>query len=764
MNIDYNKINLTENTQINKTKNNIPNDSAVKFSDELKETVNTNDVQAQELENTDSKLPTEEIVNNNITAPKESKNNKEILALNNNYSEQIETENISQITKELKVAVDNNSKIIQEVNIENNKSEEELLGEQIEHNLENHSEEQQTKVENKQEEKTFKLKENIFSKKIKNDTLEIQTEDTKKPEITNDIEAQNNTKHDAIMQLEEEIHRQQTNKKVGSKITTKKEIKENLTTNDTTIDDIVTNTTIKENLDVIEPNILNNKKAEKNIIQNEIKNDINPTEQTIIEPEHLNNEKDIIDNVDTQKPIEQEKLINNEITDKKEFENVITKENTNTIIDTTIEEKPIIEKPVIDIKPTDKKKAITEEIIIVPENIDKKDIEDVIAQDNTNKPIVEEAIIKAEVVENKNINKENIQNITKNNLSNTEPSAKEEIVDIKPVENKKSKKTIENITPPVIKENKIETEEEVTPIEKVIDSDLATNDKKPKKIENKKIDNAIEVLSSLVKELNQSDDKSDKVFKKEDKTTDNKEVINNDFNIQENKDLLPQMTPNMNFSGDGQPFSSFMNNEETDKKQGGKLKATAQDLAEEAAILSTMAENIAIANKNQVKQPEVKVVTRQDGIKKVDTKTNITIETVVKYDSVIMNEADVEVFANLVENQEVNIKELAPKAAEKSVEVSKTLADMLAKAMEKNQPVRIDFDNNISVIIRISRNGKISADFLPSSQVAEAYLKENLPLLRQKFDDNNLDYDSLNQRERRDQSKENNRKKGRNNE
>ena len=73
--------------------------------------------------------------------------------------------------------------------------------------------------------------------------------------------------------------------------------------------------------------------------------------------------------------------------------------------------------------------------------------------------------------------------------------------------------------------------------------------------------------------------------------------------------------------------------------------------------------------------------------------------------------------------------------------------------------MRIDFDNNISVIIKISRDGKITADFLPSSQIAEAYLKENLPILRQRFDENNIEYDSLNQRERREHQKENNNKK-----
>ena len=78
-------------------------------------------------------------------------------------------------------------------------------------------------------------------------------------------------------------------------------------------------------------------------------------------------------------------------------------------------------------------------------------------------------------------------------------------------------------------------------------------------------------------------------------------LINNDFSI-DSKDKLPQMNPNMNFSGDGQPFSSFMNNNEH-RQNEEKLSASAKDLAEEAAILSTMAENIAMANKTAIEEP-----------------------------------------------------------------------------------------------------------------------------------------------------------------
>ena len=291
--------------------------------------------------------------------------------------------------------------------------------------------------------------------------------------------------------------------------------------------------------------------------------------------------------------------------------------------------------------------------------------------------------------------------------------------------------------------------------------------------EDESVNKALDGINSIVNELNtkvdQPEDKRFDPLKKDSDKTDNinnnnkdtNTLINNEFNIQDNKDLLPQMNPNMNFSGDGQPFSSFMNNNMQNNAEHS-LSMSEKDLAEEAAILSTMAENIALANKNRV-VPETKTVANEEGVKKVDRQTHITVENVVKFDSVIMNQADVEVFANLVEKGEADMTKLAPEAAQKAVKVSKTLADMLAKSMENNQPVRIDFDNNISVIIRVSRNGKISADFLPSSQVAEAYLKENLPLLRQRFDDNNIEYDELNQRNSREQERQN-KKKERDNE
>ena len=300
------------------------------------------------------------------------------------------------------------------------------------------------------------------------------------------------------------------------------------------------------------------------------------------------------------------------------------------------------------------------------------------------------------------------------------------------------------------------------------------------------IDGLEDAVAEINDKLNQTDENEESDLKdgliSVDKNTKNEgnALINNDMNIQDpNEALKFQMNASMNFNSDGQPFSDLMKNQDNTK-----LKSSAKDLAEEQAVLSTMDENIAMANKNRVlagaqeetqssrvktvtnsdgvkkvdKQSNVTVetVTNSDGVKKVDKQSNVTVETVVKYDSIIMNESDVDFFVKLVENGQAD----ASAAAAKNSKVSKALADLIAKSMKDNQPVRIDFDNNISVIIKIGRDGKISADFLPSSQVAEAYLKENLPLLKQRFDESNIEYDELNHRQQKQDEKEN-QKKGR---
>ena len=329
-----------------------------------------------------------------------------------------------------------------------------------------------------------------------------------------------------------------------------------------------------------------------------------------------------------------------------------------------------------------------------------------------------------------------LSNLSKNDKNN---SCNEQVEDIKG-ENTKEKKDTKVSEEKVSNEEKDDMNNVINGLENIV-----------AEMDNK-INQKDEIDATEIKDIYINDDKNNK--------NEAQNLINNDMNIQERKDDIAfQMNANMNFNSNGQPFSDFMESQ-SDKK----LSNSVADLKEEQAILSTMDENLAIANRNRVLAEEqknkqvsnVKTVINNEGIKKVNKESNVTIETVVKFDDIAMNENDVDFFVKLVEQGQIE----ASQASSKSAKVSQTLADMIAKSMKDNQPVRIDFDNNISVIIKVGKDGKISADFLPSSQVAEAYLKENLPLLKQRFDENNIEYDELNQRQQR-QNEKDDKKKGR---
>jgi hypothetical protein len=96
-----------------------------------------------------------------------------------------------------------------------------------------------------------------------------------------------------------------------------------------------------------------------------------------------------------------------------------------------------------------------------------------------------------------------------------------------------------------------------------------------------------------------------------------------------------------------------------------------------------------------------------------------------------------------------------------SSDFSKGLGNLIDYAYTSKRPVRIDFDQDTSVILKINKDGKVSADFIPGDKAVELALKNALPELRAKFDNEKLPYTDLtsrnynDQRERRNNQKEN---------
>ena len=69
--------------------------------------------------------------------------------------------------------------------------------------------------------------------------------------------------------------------------------------------------------------------------------------------------------------------------------------------------------------------------------------------------------------------------------------------------------------------------------------------------------------------------------------------------------------------------------------------------------------------------------------------------------------------------------------------------EKLAESLKTNKPFRIDFDKDVSVIIKVNKDGSLSANFIPGDKAVEQYLRNNIASLRQRFDEENLSYSEL---------------------
>ena len=130
-----------------------------------------------------------------------------------------------------------------------------------------------------------------------------------------------------------------------------------------------------------------------------------------------------------------------------------------------------------------------------------------------------------------------------------------------------------------------------------------------------------------------------------------------------------------------------------------------------------------------------------------------TLKASIDYQTMTMDDNDALFFTDLVKNTDMSMQSIASQfqqmseanvqAAEKTAKVSATMMNMLSESLKTNQPFRIDFDKDISVILKVNKDGSIMANFIPGDKAVEEYLKNNIGFLRQRFDDQNLSYSQL---------------------
>ena len=105
-------------------------------------------------------------------------------------------------------------------------------------------------------------------------------------------------------------------------------------------------------------------------------------------------------------------------------------------------------------------------------------------------------------------------------------------------------------------------------------------------------------------------------------------------------------------------------------------------------------------------------------------------------------------FLNILnENSAINYKieddKLSLDCNKKSIAATNPLLDMLKTSIESKKPIRLDFGSDVTVILKLDKEGKIMAHFIPGSSAVEKYLKENIPSLRQIFEQENINYSHL---------------------
>ena len=147
--------------------------------------------------------------------------------------------------------------------------------------------------------------------------------------------------------------------------------------------------------------------------------------------------------------------------------------------------------------------------------------------------------------------------------------------------------------------------------------------------------------------------------------------------------------------------------------------------------------------------------------------------TTVNYSNIQMSDTDAKFFADLVSKTDMTAGSVAAeferqlqqgnvKMVQSTAKASAALIEALKESAKNHQSFRVDFDKDISVILQVDKGGKINANFIPGDKAVEAYLRNNIDTLRQRFNEENISYGDLtysqSRRNKQDRERNNNNK------
>lgn len=213
--------------------------------------------------------------------------------------------------------------------------------------------------------------------------------------------------------------------------------------------------------------------------------------------------------------------------------------------------------------------------------------------------------------------------------------------------------------------------------------------------------------------------------------------------------------------------NSIKDNIKNEEEDNNNLTINGQIEYEKFASMSLLDANSMLQNNiYQMTNREATVMTVE--LSSVEDNSNDSL----MFNSLSMTQADAEFFVNLTQNNDVSMQNITTQAqnllnqgtdvreVQQNVKISETLLNALNTAKENNQPLRIDFDQNIAVILRVGKDGALAANFIPGDKAVEQYLRNNIESLKNTFRENDLPYSDLSYSNRGSkQQKENRRNK-----
>lgn len=285
---------------------------------------------------------------------------------------------------------------------------------------------------------------------------------------------------------------------------------------------------------------------------------------------------------------------------------------------------------------------------------------------------------------------------------------------------------------------------------------ISTGTSSAKKTSEKKSSFKDELNSAKTEDVNEnsgteSEPETKEVNKKEDKKTNQKEEKPADSKKEDNKVQKKEE-------------SQGISNESL------KGEVSVNDTARDYSALSEQVKSFILKNGGQLNLNSVNLMT-------ASTRAEISaLAPSVDYSSIKMSDTDAKFFSDLVKKTDMSAQSVAAEfqkaldggnvqQVQSTAKATAALIANLQESAKTNQPFRIDFDKDISVILKVDKEGKINANFIPGDKAVEAYLRNNIEFLKQRFSEENIAYGDLNySKSRQEKQKQDRNNKEQNNE